>query len=86
MTRNGIHQDKNATCWEDDIWLDYYYDKEIFFIHPGIVGGIVAHYHILSERPNKKLMELNKMTCEVNFVDGVGTNPQSHCKIDKIYL
>lgn len=24
------------------------------------------------------------MTCEFNFVDGVGTDPQSHCKTDKI--
>ncbi|MGC2571017.1 MAG: hypothetical protein WA364_05845 [Candidatus Nitrosopolaris sp.] len=31
-----------------------YQDKEILFIHTGIVGGIVAHYHILNEKPNKK--------------------------------
>jgi hypothetical protein len=54
-----------------------YHDKEILFIHTGIVGGIVAHYHILNEKPNKKFMELNKTTGEFNFVDGVGTNPQS---------
>ncbi|MGC2669020.1 MAG: hypothetical protein WA220_07550 [Candidatus Nitrosopolaris sp.] len=54
-----------------------YHDKEILFIHTGIVGGIVAHYHILSEKPNKKFVELDKMTGEFSFVNGVGTNPHS---------
>ncbi|MGB6672821.1 MAG: hypothetical protein WBE34_10335 [Candidatus Nitrosopolaris sp.] len=54
-----------------------YHDKEIFFIHTGIVGGIVAHYHILNEKPNKKFVELDKMTGEFSFVNGVGTNPHS---------
>jgi hypothetical protein len=54
-----------------------YHDKEMLFIHTGIVGGIVAHYHILKEKPNKKFVELNKMTGDFGFVDGVGTNPQS---------
>ena len=54
-----------------------YHDKEILFIHTGIVGGIVAHYHILNEKPNKKFVELHKMTGEFNLVNGVGTNPLS---------
>jgi hypothetical protein len=52
-----------------------YHDKEILFIH--IVGGIVAHYHILDEKPNKKFVDLHKTTGEFNFVNGVGTNPHS---------
>ena len=28
-----------------------YQKKEILFIHTGIVGGIVAHYHIIEEKP-----------------------------------
>lgn len=54
-----------------------YQNKEILFIHTGIVGGVVAHYHILEEKPNKKFIELNKMTGNYNFVEGIGTNPQS---------
>jgi len=38
-----------------------YQDKEILFIHTGLVGGIVAHYHIINEKPNKKFVELNKV-------------------------
>ena len=52
-------------------------NKEILFVHTGIVGGVVAHYHILEEKPQKKFVELNKMTGDFNFVDGVGSNPQS---------
>ena len=54
-----------------------YQNKEILFVHTGIVGGVVAHYHILEEKPCKKFVELNKMTGEFIFVDGVGSNPQS---------
>jgi hypothetical protein len=54
-----------------------YQNKEILFVHTGIVGGVVAHYHILEEKPQKKFVELNKMTGDFNFVDGVGSNPQS---------
>jgi hypothetical protein len=53
-----------------------YHDKEILFIHTGLVGGIVAHYHVLQKKPNKKFVELNKMTGDFSFVDGVGANPQ----------
>jgi len=54
-----------------------YHDKAILFIHTGIVGGVVAHYHILNQIPNKKFVELNKMTGDFSFVDNVGINPQS---------
>ena len=53
-----------------------YHDKEILFIHTGLVGGIVAHYHVLKENPNKKFVELNKMTADFRFVDAVGASPQ----------
>ncbi|MBA3750312.1 MAG: hypothetical protein H0X03_05370 [Nitrosopumilus sp.] len=54
-----------------------YHDKELLFIHTGIVGGVVAHYHVLKEKPGKKFIELNKMTGDFNFVDSTGNNPQS---------
>ena len=53
-----------------------YHDKEILFIHTGLVGGIVVHYYILDKKPNKKFVELNKMTTDFRFVDAVGTKPQ----------
>ncbi len=54
-----------------------YQDKEILFIHTGIVGGVVAHYHILEAKPHTKFVELNKMTADYKFVDVMGKNPQS---------
>ena len=54
-----------------------YHNKPILFIHTGIVGGVVAHYHILKENLNKKFIELSKMTGNFSFVDSVGTNPQA---------
>ena len=54
-----------------------YQNKEILFIHTGIVGGIISHYHIIQEKPSKKFVELNKMTGDFEFVDNIGNNTQS---------
>ena len=54
-----------------------YHNKEILFIHTGIVGGIVSHYHVIQNKPEKKFVELNKMTGEFNFINTIGNNTQS---------
>jgi hypothetical protein len=54
-----------------------YQKKEILFIHTGIVGGIVVHFHVIEEKPRKKFIELNKMTGNFTFVDSIGSNTQS---------
>jgi arginine deiminase len=52
-------------------------DRDIFFIHTGIVGGVVAHYHLLREKPSKKFIELNKLTGEFEYAESIGSNTQS---------
>jgi len=54
-----------------------YHNKEILFIHTGIVGGIVSHYYVIQNKPEKKFVELNKMTGEFNFINTIGSNTQS---------
>ena len=54
-----------------------YQDKNILFIHTGIVGGVVTHYHVLGEKPTKKFIELNKLTGEFELVENIGSNVQS---------
>jgi hypothetical protein len=64
------------------------YQKKILFIHTGIVGGIVAHYHIIEEKPRKKFIELNKMTGNFTFVDSmvaILNLSTFYCKIGKIH-
>lgn len=54
-----------------------YQDKNILFIHTGIVGGVVTHYHVLGEKLTKKFIELNKLTGEFELVENIGSNVQS---------
>ena len=54
-----------------------YQDKNILFIHTGIVGGVVTHYHVLCEKLTKKFIELNKLTGEFELVENIGSNVQS---------
>jgi hypothetical protein len=54
-----------------------YKEKEILFVHTGIVGGVVAHYIILEKKPSTKFIELNKMTSDYKFTNTIGGNSQS---------
>jgi hypothetical protein len=54
-----------------------YQNKDILFIHTGIVGGVVAHYHIIKEKPNRKFIELNKLTGEFEYTESIGSNTHS---------
>lgn len=51
-------------------------DREILFVHTGMVGGVVAHYHVLKEKPSSKFVELNKMTADFKFTEAIGNNNQ----------
>lgn len=51
-------------------------DRMILFVHTGMVGGVVVHYHIITEKPSKKFIELNKITSVFKFVDIIGNNNQ----------
>ena len=42
-----------------------------------MIGGGVAHYHILGEKPTKKLIKKNKLTGEFEFVENISSNVQS---------
>jgi len=54
-----------------------YKEKDVLFVHTGIVGGVVAHYLILDEKPSTKFVELNKITSDYKFTNTVGNNSQS---------
>jgi hypothetical protein len=54
-----------------------YKNQQILFIQTGAVGGIIVHYIIQDERPNKKFIELKRLTGEFDFVDKIGTDTQS---------
>ena len=54
-----------------------YQNKEILFIHTGIVGGIISHYHVIQDKPNKRFIELNKITGDFNFIDNNSNNTHS---------
>src|SRR5690349_20593081 len=54
-----------------------YKNQQILFIHTGAVGGIIVHYIIQNAKPNKKFIELKRLTGEFEFVDKIGTDTQS---------
>src|SRR5919109_5290981 len=49
-----------------------YNNQEILFIQTGTVGGVVIHYIVQNERPNKKIIELKQLTAKFSFIDSIG--------------
>jgi hypothetical protein len=54
-----------------------YNKQEILFIHSGIVGGVIIHYIVLNEKPDKKIIELKRLTGKFSFIDSLGNDAQS---------
>lgn len=52
-------------------------NKDILFIHTGIIGGVVAHYYIPREKPNKKFIALNKLTGQYKYTENLGADAHS---------
>ena len=51
--------------------------KQILFIQTGTIGGVTVHYFEEKEKPNKKFIDLNRLTGEYHFVEGLGSDTQS---------
>jgi hypothetical protein len=49
-----------------------YNNQEILLIQTGTVGGVVIHYIVQNERPNKKIIELKQLTAKFSFIDSIG--------------
>jgi hypothetical protein len=54
-----------------------YNDKQLLFIQTGAIGGIIVHYSIQNEKPNKKFIELKRLTGQFSFIDNIGTDTLS---------
>ena len=54
-----------------------YNHQEILFIQTGTIGGVVIHYIVQNEKPNKKIIELKRLTGKFSFIDSIGTDAQS---------
>ncbi len=54
-----------------------YNKQEIIFIQTGMVGGVIIHYIVLNEKPDKKIIELKRLTGKFSFIDNLGTDAQS---------
>ena len=54
-----------------------YNNQQILFILTGAGGGIIINYIVQNEKPNKKFIELKRLSGEFSFVDSIGTDTQS---------
>lgn len=51
--------------------------KNILFIQTGTVGGVTVHYVVQNARPEKKFIQLKRLSGEFHFIDSLGTDAQS---------
>ncbi|MGA7370037.1 MAG: hypothetical protein WBX01_12985 [Nitrososphaeraceae archaeon] len=52
-------------------------NREILFIQTGAVGTSTVHYVVQSSKPEKKFIELKRLTGEFVYVDSLGTDTLS---------
>jgi hypothetical protein len=58
----------------------YYIDHKsnnVLFIQTGAIGGVVVHYVFQNGKPNKKFIQLKRLSGEFVYVDSIGTDAQS---------
>jgi len=48
--------------------------REILFIQTGAVGTSIVHYVVQSSKPEKKFIELKRLTGDFVYVDALGTD------------
>jgi hypothetical protein len=53
-----------------------YSNQDILFILVAS-GGVITNYIVQAEMPNKKFIELKRLSGEFNFVDNIGSDTQS---------
>lgn len=54
-----------------------YNGKNVLFIQTGAIGSATVHYVVQKDRPQKKFIQLKRLTGEFSFVDGIGIDAQS---------
>lgn len=52
-------------------------DREILFIQTGAVGTSIVHYVVQTNKPQKKFIELKRLTGDFVYVDSLGTDTLS---------
>jgi hypothetical protein len=52
-------------------------NREILFIQTGAIGTSIVHYVVQSSKPEKKFIELKRLTGEFVYVDALGTDTLS---------
>jgi hypothetical protein len=55
----------------------YYKNQEVLFIQTGGIGSLTIHYIVQNKRPDRKFIELKRLTGQFTFVDNLGTDTQS---------
>jgi hypothetical protein len=54
-----------------------YNGKNVLFIQTGTVGSATVHYVVQKDKPQKKFIQLKRLTGEFSFVEGIGIDAQS---------
>ena len=51
--------------------------KHVLFIQTGAVGNSTVHYVVLQDKPEKKFIQLKRLTGDYTYIDSLGSDGQS---------
>jgi hypothetical protein len=77
MLKVIVYSSQSALGLTPMLYHIYHNNREILFIQTGAVGTSIVHYVVHPSKPDKKFIELKRLTGEFVFVDALGSDTLS---------
>ena len=77
MLKVIVYSSQSALGLTPMLYHLYHKNREILFIQTGAIGTSIVHYVVQSSKPERKFIELKRLTGEYIYVDGLGTDTLS---------
>jgi hypothetical protein len=77
MLKVIVYSSQSALGLTPMLYHIYHNNREILFIQTGAVSTSIVHYVVHPNKPDKKFIELKRLTGEFVFVDALGSDTLS---------
>ena len=77
MLKVIVYSSQSALGLTPMLYHLHHTNREILFIQTGAIGTSIVHYVVQSSNPERKFIELKRLTGEYTYVDSLGTDTLS---------
>jgi hypothetical protein len=77
MLKVIVYSSQSALGLTPMLYHLHHENREILFIQTGAIGASIVHYVVQPSKPEKKFIELKRLTGDFAYVDTLGTDTLS---------